>query len=167
MLGLMLSALFFPDPKTESPWVLAVRILLLAGMYFLGAKLGLYFATVGGNVTLIWPPTGLSLAALLFYGIRLWPGVALGAGVAALATHTGWPFVLMQVIGNTLEAVAGFWLLGRVGFDVRMERLKDVLALFSFGATLRTCSTSFQKQGQESEVNELQAGVERAFAVFP
>lgn len=138
MLGLMLSALFFPDPKTESPWVLAVRILLLAGMYFLGAKLGLYFATVGGNVTLIWPPTGLSLAALLFYGIRLWPGVALGAGVAALATHTGWPFVLMQVIGNTLEAVAGFWLLGRVGFDVRMERLKDVLALFFFGATLST-----------------------------
>jgi diguanylate cyclase (GGDEF)-like protein/PAS domain S-box-containing protein len=134
----MFSMLFSPQSKIEHSWTLPVRILLLAGLYFLGAKLGLYFATVAGNVTLIWPPTGLSLAALVFYGIRLWPGVALGAGLAALATGAGWPFVLMQIIGNTLEAVVGFWLLNRVGFDLRMERLKDVLSLFFFGATLST-----------------------------
>ncbi len=45
----------------------------------------------------------------------------------------------------------------------------DFLGTYDGSASndFRTCSTSFQKQGQESEVNELQAGVERAFAVFP
>ncbi len=48
-----------------------------------------------------------------------------------------------------------------VGFSKHIQ-------ISAFAASrLRTCSTSFQKQGQESEVNELQAGVERAFAVFP
>lgn len=137
MLATMFEAVFSPNSKSKLPWVLPVRILLLAALYFVGAELGLTFATVAGNVTLIWPPTGLSLAALLFYGGRLWPGVALGAGLAALATGAGWPFVLMQIIGNTLEAIIGFRLLRRVGFDVRLERLKDVLALIFYGALLR------------------------------
>jgi len=51
----------------------------LAAVYFAAAKGGLLLATVGAQVTLVWPPTGLALAALLLGGPRLWPGVALGA----------------------------------------------------------------------------------------
>jgi PAS domain S-box-containing protein len=42
-------------------------------------------------------------------------------------------------IGNTLEAVVGAWLLGRLGFHTRLDRLRDVLALIvaaALGSTL-------------------------------
>ena len=54
----------------------------LAALYWAGSKIGLYFSNVG-TITLIWPPAGLSLAALIIFGRRLWPGVLLGALVAA------------------------------------------------------------------------------------
>jgi integral membrane sensor domain MASE1 len=40
--------------------------------------------------------------------------------------------------GNTLEAVAGAWLLRRAGFDVALVRLRDILALALLAAVLST-----------------------------
>ncbi len=138
MLACMVKLLFSLGSSSARAWVLPARILLLAVLYVASAELGLVFATVSGNVTLIWPPTGIALVALLLYGRELWPGVALGAGVAALISGAGWPFVFMQAIGNTLEALLGFWLLRWIGFDRHLERLKDVLALIFYGAGLST-----------------------------
>ena len=56
-----------------------VQVGALAAVYVAAAKGGLLLATEGAQVTLVWPPTGLALAALLLGGPRLWPGVALGA----------------------------------------------------------------------------------------
>src|SRR5688572_24630290 len=53
--------------------------LALALVYLVAGRLGLALATVGQSVTLVWPPSGLALAALLIHGVRLWPGVTLGA----------------------------------------------------------------------------------------
>ena len=47
--------------------------------YVLSARLGLAIAPVSGFATLVWPPTGIALAALLLRGVRLWPAVMLGA----------------------------------------------------------------------------------------
>src|SRR2546425_10171772 len=55
-----------------------IRVGILFAIYFATAKLGLMIDAVGGFATLVWPPTGISLAALLFFGLRLWPGIALG-----------------------------------------------------------------------------------------
>ena len=49
---------------------------LLAGAYYGVGKAGLAAGALPGNVTPVWPPTGLALAALLLGGFRLWPGVA-------------------------------------------------------------------------------------------
>ncbi|MDQ4071286.1 MAG: MASE1 domain-containing protein, partial [Actinomycetota bacterium] len=62
------------------------RILLLAAAYIASAKLGLGLAYAHGSVTAVWPPTGIALAALVVWGPRFWPGVALGALVANLTT---------------------------------------------------------------------------------
>ena len=61
------------------------------------------------QVTLVWPPTGLSLAALLMIDIKVWPGVFLGAFVANITTHE--PLIVASGIamGNTLEAVTAAW----------------------------------------------------------
>ena len=43
------------------------------------AALGLSLDAVSGIATVVWPPTGIALAALTLYGARFWPGIALGA----------------------------------------------------------------------------------------
>jgi integral membrane sensor domain MASE1 len=40
-----------------------VQVGVLAAVYIAAAKAGLLLATVGAQVTLVWPPTGLALAA--------------------------------------------------------------------------------------------------------
>src|SRR5205823_5711818 len=45
-------------------------ILVTASIYFAAAKLGFVFAIVAKQVTVVWPPTGIALAALLVLGPR-------------------------------------------------------------------------------------------------
>jgi integral membrane sensor domain MASE1 len=114
---------------------------VLAGAYYGAAKLGLSFAFETPSVTAIWPPTGLALAALVLGGYRFWPGVAIGALLAN--SWTGIPLVATIGItcGNTLEALAGAYLLRRVAsFSATLERVRDVLALAIFAAVVSTRS---------------------------
>jgi CheY-like chemotaxis protein len=62
----------------------AGQLLALVVGYVLLGRLGLSIAPVNRFATLAWAPTGISLAALLIGGSRLWPGVALGALVTNL-----------------------------------------------------------------------------------
>ena len=106
----------------------------VAVLYVGAAKLGLALALQAAQVSAVWPPTGLALAALLRFGPRAAPGVFLGALVAnATAGEPLWVAAGIAV-GNTLEAVVGATLLSRVGFDARLERLRDVLALLGAAA---------------------------------
>jgi integral membrane sensor domain MASE1 len=118
---------------------LYARIVVLAGVYYGAAKLGLSLAFAAHSVTAIWPPTGIALAAILLWGYRVWPGVALGALLAN--SWTGVPFYTVAgiTVGNTLEALAGAYLLLELtGFRPSLERVRDVLALAVLGATVST-----------------------------
>jgi two-component system, sensor histidine kinase PdtaS len=113
------------------------RILALAALYVVVARLGLMMDAVSGFATLVWPPTGIALAALLLGGRRLWPGVALGA--FAVNWWTGAPILVALGIGagNTIEAVLGAWALERFGFR-SLDRLRDAIALVGAGALAST-----------------------------
>ena len=112
---------------------------LLTAAYFGAAKLGLTMAFVAEQVTAVWPPTGIALAALLLFGYRLWPGIALGAFLANVTANAPLGTAAGIALGNTLEALAGAWLLRRlVGFDNALERVKDVLGLVLLAAGLST-----------------------------
>jgi len=116
-------------------------ILVTASIYFAAAKLGFVFAIVAKQVTVVWPPTGIALAALLVLGPRYWPGIALGAFLAnATADEPLWTAGGIAV-GNTLEAVVGAWLLHRLGVRTTLDRLRDVLALI-LGAALASTMVS-------------------------
>ncbi len=112
--------------------------LVLAAVYFAAAQLGLAMAFEATQVTVIWPPTGIALAAILLWGYRMWPGIALGALLANLMLGEPVATAMGIAFGNTLEAVAGAWLLHRVGFDTRLSRLRDVLNLVFFSAIVST-----------------------------
>src|SRR5438045_3012047 len=117
----------------------AVRLLIVAAAYFACAKAGLAFAFAHQSVTAVWPPTGLALAALLIWGYRMWPAVAVGAFAANLTTAGPVWAVAAIAAGNTLEALAGAYLLRRLpDFRTSLERVSDVLALVFWGALIST-----------------------------
>ena len=126
-------------------WVVADRrlylllIVALAAIYYGAAKLGLSLAFTTPSVTAVWPPTGIALAAVLLLGYSVWPGIALGAFLANAWTDIPIYTTLGITVGNTLEAVAGAYLLGRLGgFRPSLNRVRDVLALFVLAGVIST-----------------------------
>jgi PAS domain S-box-containing protein len=111
----------------------------LAAVYLGAAKLGLSLAVMAEQVSAVWPPTGVALAAVVVYGYRIWPGILLGAFLANATANEPITTACGVAVGNTLEAIVGSWLLGRcVGFDRSLERLKDVLGLIVLAAGVST-----------------------------
>ncbi|MBI4474053.1 MAG: MASE1 domain-containing protein, partial [Acidobacteria bacterium] len=114
-------------------------VLLTVIFYVAGAKLGLSMAVVAEQVTAVWPPTGIALSAVLLLGYRIWPAIYVGAFIANFTTIPAIDTSLGIAAGNTLEAVAGAYLLNRVvGFRRELDRFKDVLGLIVFGAMAST-----------------------------
>ena len=121
----------------------AASIALVALAYYLAGRLGLELAYLGGAVAALWPPSGLGLAVLFLYGIRLWPGIVIGDLLLAdfdqpLGT------VLAQTVGNTLALVVAALVLRRLaGGRAKLERTLDVLALVVCAVVAALVSTAF------------------------
>lgn len=109
----------------------------IALLYLALAKIAVAYAAIN-SVAVIWPPSGLALAALLLFGTRLWPGVLAGAFAAEYAV--GFPLwgVALAAAGNTLEPVAGVWLLSRYGFNQAIPTRKDYFLLLVLATVANT-----------------------------
>ncbi|MFB7253503.1 MASE1 domain-containing protein [Streptomyces nojiriensis] len=112
----------------------ALRILAVAVVYYGAARVGLLQQLVRDQVTPLWPPTGVALAALLVMGLRVWPGIALGAFLANVFLGPSLISVLVITAGNTLAPVCACLMLRRAAFRNELDRLRDVLALVFLGA---------------------------------
>jgi signal transduction histidine kinase len=111
----------------------------LAALYVLAARLGLALDPVSGFATVVWPPTGISLAAILLLGNRVAPGVFLGALSANLFAGASLWIAIGIGAGNAGEALIGAALLRRVpGFNITLERVTSVIALIVGAAILST-----------------------------
>lgn len=104
-----------------------VTTAVLAVVYFGAAKLGLRFGFVNPSATAVWAPTGIALAALLIFGLRVWPGIFLGAFLANLTTAGTILTSVGIATGNTLEGVAGCYLVTRFAHGRRaFESAQDI-----------------------------------------
>jgi integral membrane sensor domain MASE1 len=136
----------------------------VAAVYYLAAQAGLLLGLINSQVTPLWPPTGIALVALLIFGLRTWPGVALGAMAVNLAISTpligdgihlfGNTYAPLTsgliTIGNTLAPLAAAMALRKLHFRLEIDRVRDALALIfpaalgsmmisaTFGATVLT-----------------------------
>jgi class 3 adenylate cyclase/integral membrane sensor domain MASE1 len=90
----------------------------------------------GMRVWPLWLPAGLAQAALLLFGRRLYPGVAIGSFLFALSQAMSWPLAVAIAFNNTLQPLVGATLLKRVGFRNNLQRQQDVIALFALATIL-------------------------------
>lgn len=88
-------------------------VAILAGVYFIAGKLGLQLAYLHASATAVWPCTGLAVAALLVFGYRMWPGILIGAFLVNLLTAGNVETSIGIAAGNTLEGLAGCYLVSR------------------------------------------------------
>jgi signal transduction histidine kinase/ActR/RegA family two-component response regulator len=119
------------------------KLLFLFVVYVLTAWLGLSLYPVNGFASYVWMPSGVAVAALFLYGIRLWPAILLGAFFSNLMSGAVPPVALGIAVGNTLEAVIGAYLLiNHVHLDYLLARLRDTLGLIAtaLGVTLISAS---------------------------
>ncbi|MCX4638790.1 MASE1 domain-containing protein [Streptomyces platensis] len=122
--------------ELRRPAPAALTILVLAGVYYGTARIGLLDQVViaGARVTPLWPPTGISLSCLLLVGLWTWPGIALGTLLVVASLSPLDVSVLGIMAGNTLAPVCAFLMLRRVGFHTGLDRLRDGVALVALGA---------------------------------
>ena len=114
-----------------------VLSLIVAVVYFAGAELGLSLAFLHTNVTAVWPPTGIAIASLLIFGLRVWPGIFAGALAANLLTTIPVLSSFGIATGNTVEALVAYWLLQRSqSWEGSFESVRDVLTFVVYGAVL-------------------------------
>lgn len=112
-------------------------IALSAG-YFLGSLVGLSWQFPGTQISVIWPPNAMLLAALLVSPKRLWAWLILGVLPAHLLAQLvmGLPLqaVLVNLVGNVGDA-----LLGALAIDYfmigprRYDRLRPLALIMLFG----------------------------------
>jgi integral membrane sensor domain MASE1 len=121
-------------PRLRAWAVTGAWIVAIAAAYYLAAKVGLLQALVRDQVTPLWPPTGIALAALFFGGLRVWPGITVAACLVNASVGPSTLAVLSISAGNTLAPVCAYLLLRRVGFHLELDRVRDALALVFLGA---------------------------------
>ena len=110
------------------------RLAFVAVAYWGVARLSLNLALVHGQVTPIWPPTGIALVTFLLLGRRMWPAIAFGAFAVNLPlgpSPLGAGFI---AAGNTLAPVVATELLQRAGFHRQLDRMRDAVAIVGLGA---------------------------------
>ncbi|MDP3236241.1 MAG: MASE1 domain-containing protein [Myxococcales bacterium] len=98
-----------------------VAVLLLAAAYSASAGLGLLVASTPGNVTALWPPSGLALALVLLWGRRCVMGVFLGSFATNLLFFPNverWSVAdivgsALIAAGSTAEIALASWVLDR------------------------------------------------------
>ena len=115
-------------------------LVALAAAYFVAGRLGLRFAVVSPNATVVWPPTGIALAALLLAGYDVWPAIMVGAFLVHLSTTGSVPSAVAIAAGNTLEGLLGAYLVNRFARGRRvLERARDI---FTFAVLAGIVSTA-------------------------
>ncbi|MGW3659183.1 MASE1 domain-containing protein [Streptomyces sp. NPDC005151] len=122
------------NPELRRKGAATLLVLAVAAAYYGAAQLGLLEQLVRGQVTPLWPPTGIALAGLLVFGLRVWPGIAIGAFLANVSIGPTALTVLVIMVGNTLAPVCSYLMLRRAGFHNDLDRLRDALALVFIGA---------------------------------
>ncbi len=128
-------------PMGSLPWL--ALCLCLAVAYALAGAYSVALGRGMGHGVPLWPAMGIALAALVRGGLNLWPGVALGALVAAWAQSGQAPLAFWVAAGNTLGPLATAWWLLQHRFNTSLTRRRDLALLLGAGVGGGAVITAF------------------------
>jgi signal transduction histidine kinase/CheY-like chemotaxis protein len=126
-----------------------LKISIVAVIYYVSARFGLMLALGNTNASPVWPPSGFAFAAVLILGVDVWPGIMLGAFLAnvvvfstnkAADAQTIFLMASFIAIGNTLEALAGHYLLNLFHSRKLLAQTRDFT--YFILTTLLMCAVS-------------------------
>jgi diguanylate cyclase (GGDEF)-like protein/PAS domain S-box-containing protein len=112
----------------------AKRCLCVAVVYFVAGYLGLQAPSFGHDISLIWLPTGIAVAALLRLGYGVALGIYCGAFTVNLIMGSSAVSAGGIALSNTLAPLFTSWLLNYSRFDSRFSHQKDVVRLLVYTA---------------------------------
>ena len=130
-----------PRARDSAAWSLRDLALnaAVAVSYAVVGNASLAAATEHRAISSLWMPSGIALFALVRFGPRLWPGVALASFLFNQSVGIPVACSLAIAAGDALEAVLGAHLVLRVWTTREGPRsLRDVLALAVFAGVLST-----------------------------
>ena len=127
------------DSWLRSPRYYLQSAVLAAG-YAAAGWVCMQLPLFNGEISLLWIPSGIGLAAIYIMGMRFWPALLVGSIVTAGAVSPG---ILALAAGNTLSSLAGAWWLRRTPFRQDFARLEDVKWFLAFGVVLSPTIAAF------------------------
>jgi signal transduction histidine kinase len=118
--------------------------LLVAVCYAASGTAGLKLSFIAHAVTLFWPPSGLALAAVWLGGLRLLPGIFLGAFLVNLFALGSPPLAAMIATGNMLPSLIATLvlraMLRRQSQAGELKRVLMFIAVAVLGATMASAT---------------------------
>ncbi|WP_252724082.1 ATP-binding protein [Thalassospira sp. A40-3] len=113
-----------------------VRYLVIILGYFVTGYAGIHLPFFATSVTLIWPPAGIALAALVYWGWRYFPAVYIGALLLNLVVAQHIATVLLVPAGITIATVIPALLIARFAGRYPLGRLRDITIFLFAGGVL-------------------------------
>ena len=116
-------------------WRYFLAVGAIALTYYLASQFAISILNLSSAIYPIWPAAGIAQAALLVFGRQLWPGIAIGGFLFSMSIPSAnIATALISAAARTLQAWTGTYLLQRINFSARLDRLKDVLAIVGLAA---------------------------------
>jgi integral membrane sensor domain MASE1 len=129
---------FLRFPQSRN-WQYLAKVAAIAFAYALGAKIAVSIPGVNKLATCVWPPAGIAQAAMLLFGSRIWPGIALGVFFyETINLHVSLTLAVISAFCGCLQALCAFTLLQQLKFRSSLDRLIDVVNLVFCGAVVAT-----------------------------
>jgi PAS domain S-box-containing protein len=106
--------------------------LLVAALYWTSGVLTLWIHSDIGLWTLMWVPGAIALAIVLLFGIRWWPGVAIGTFLLLLARGAPLTRCALIALNETVDVWIGALLFSSLlHARVELDRVRDVVAFLA------------------------------------
>ncbi|MDI1309717.1 MAG: EAL domain-containing protein [Methylotenera sp.] len=103
--------------------------------YALLARIALEFFSTNGVVSMVWPSSGLALAALIIGKKKYWPSIFIGALTGNILQGSSIGISTVIAFGNSLEALSCVWVLSKISrFKPTLQQPQDFLWLSAVGA---------------------------------
>lgn len=125
------------------PRILAAIISVAIANFIVG-NIELRPASSNHSVTAIWLPAGISLAAVLLRGYRVWPGLFVATLLLSIKITGSISISMAFALGNTLEALLGAYLVNKYANGINaFFKARDTLRFVIFAGLLASafCAT--------------------------